>query len=209
MRLDHLQVPEFIVFLSTYPTKPYWHLLKTNSFQLVIKYQRSKYVIYEISYFTFSSSLPLQNKGGIVQHISQLSYTVDHCFWQGDIDFLPNDPWPHSEALCNTFKINSKSKLWFSVLIFRSHIVQGHGYSGLLTWLSSRESPCQSKRPGFDPWGWEDPLEKGMATHSSVLAWRIPWAKKPGRLQSLGVSKSQTRLSSHACGYFAISAVFF
>ena len=31
---------------------------------------------------------------------------------------------------------------------------------------------------------WEDPLEKGMATHSSVLAWRIPWTEKPGRLQS-------------------------
>ena len=34
--------------------------------------------------------------------------------------------------------------------------------------------------------GWEDPLEKGMATHSSVLAWRIPWTEEPGRLQSIG-----------------------
>jgi len=33
--------------------------------------------------------------------------------------------------------------------------------------------------------GWEDPLEKGMATHSSTLAWRIPWTEKPGRLQSM------------------------
>ena len=33
--------------------------------------------------------------------------------------------------------------------------------------------------------GWEDPLEKGMATHSSILAWRIPWTEEPGRLQSL------------------------
>ena len=32
--------------------------------------------------------------------------------------------------------------------------------------------------------GQEDPLEEGMATHSSVLAWRIPWTEKPGRLQS-------------------------
>ena len=32
--------------------------------------------------------------------------------------------------------------------------------------------------------GWEDPLERGMATHSSVLAWKIPWAEEPGRLQS-------------------------
>ena len=33
---------------------------------------------------------------------------------------------------------------------------------------------------------WEDPLEKGMATHSSILAWRIPWTEESGRLQSMG-----------------------
>ena len=39
--------------------------------------------------------------------------------------------------------------------------------------------------------GWEDPLEKGMATHSSILAWRIPWTEEPGGLLSMG-SQSQT-----------------
>ena len=34
--------------------------------------------------------------------------------------------------------------------------------------------------------GWEDPLEKEMVTHSSILAWRIPWMEKPGKLQSTG-----------------------
>ena len=34
--------------------------------------------------------------------------------------------------------------------------------------------------------GWEDPLEKGMATHSSILAWKIPWTEEPGGLQSMG-----------------------
>ena len=38
----------------------------------------------------------------------------------------------------------------------------------------------------------EDPLEKKMATHSSVLAWEIPWTEEPGGLQSVGSSKSQT-----------------
>ena len=33
---------------------------------------------------------------------------------------------------------------------------------------------------------WEDPLEEGMATHSSILAWKIPWMEEPGRLQSMG-----------------------
>ena len=35
--------------------------------------------------------------------------------------------------------------------------------------------------------GWEDPLEKEMATHSSILAWKIPWMEEPGRLQSMGL----------------------
>ena len=43
--------------------------------------------------------------------------------------------------------------------------------------------------------GWEDPLEKEMATHSNLLAWRTPWTEEPGGLQFMGVAKSQTRLS--------------
>ena len=42
--------------------------------------------------------------------------------------------------------------------------------------------------------GWEDPLEKGMAAHSSVLAWRIPWSEKPCRLQPMGL-QSWTQVS--------------
>ena len=45
--------------------------------------------------------------------------------------------------------------------------------------------------------GWEDLLEKEMATHSSILAWKIPWMVEPGRLHTVhGVSKSETRLSN-------------
>jgi len=39
-------------------------------------------------------------------------------------------------------------------------------------------------RQSFHPW--EDPLQEGMATHSSILVWRIPWTEEPGGLQSLG-----------------------
>ena len=42
--------------------------------------------------------------------------------------------------------------------------------------------------------GWEDPLEKEMATHSNTLAWKIPWTEEPGRLQSMG-SQSRPQLS--------------
>ena len=40
--------------------------------------------------------------------------------------------------------------------------------------------------------GWEDPLEKEMATHSSTLAWKIPWTEEPGRLQSMGSQTDTT-----------------
>ena len=40
--------------------------------------------------------------------------------------------------------------------------------------------------------GWEDILEKGMATHSTILAWRIPWTEEPGRLQSMGLQELDT-----------------
>ena len=46
-------------------------------------------------------------------------------------------------------------------------------------------STCNAGDPG-SILGWEDPLEEGMATHSSILAWRIPWTEEPGGLQSIG-----------------------
>ena len=62
---------------------------------------------------------------------------------------------------------------------------------GLPWWLSDKESTCQCRRHGLNPWAGsltqEDPLEKEMATHSSILAWEVPWTKEPGGLQSMGL----------------------
>ena len=44
--------------------------------------------------------------------------------------------------------------------------------------------------------GMEDPLEKEMATHSSILAWRIPWTEEPGRLQSMGSQRGRQNLAT-------------
>ena len=47
--------------------------------------------------------------------------------------------------------------------------------------------------------GWEDPLKEGMVTHSSIPAWRIPWAEEPGGLQSLGSQRDgHTEETPHA-----------
>ena len=51
------------------------------------------------------------------------------------------------------------------------------------------------------PLGWEDPLEKEMATYSSVLAWRIPRTEEPGGLQSMGYKESDTTLQLNSFSF--------
>ena len=56
--------------------------------------------------------------------------------------------------------------------------------------------------------GWEDPLEEGMATHTSILAWRTPWTEEPSRLQSIGSHRvghdGNNSACMHACMYMHI-----
>ena len=55
--------------------------------------------------------------------------------------------------------------------------------------------------------GWEDPLEKGMAPHSSILAWRIPWTKEPGGLQSMGLQKVRHNCVTITFPFFPLNNV--
>ena len=57
--------------------------------------------------------------------------------------------------------------------------------------------------------GWEDLLEKGMATHSSILAWRISWTGEPGRLESMGSQRVQHNWETFTCDYeFSVESTF-
>ena len=77
-------------------------------------------------------------------------------------------------------------KYWsFSFSISPSIYTSFPGGSG------GKESACHAGDPGSIP-GWKDSLEKGMATHSSNLTWRIPWTEEPGGLQSMGQKESDT-----------------
>ena len=58
-------------------------------------------------------------------------------------------------------------------------------YKGFPCSSVGKESACSAGDPGLIP-GLEDPLEKEMATHSSILAWKILWTEEPGGLQSMG-----------------------
>ena len=76
---------------------------------------------------------------------------------------------------------------------------------------SGKEPMCQGRRQ--ETWvqslGQEDPLEEGMATHSSILAWRIPWTEEPSRLQSIGSQRVGwlKQLNMNACIYVIYSLV--
>ena len=54
--------------------------------------------------------------------------------------------------------------------------------AGLPSWLSGKEYACQCGRRRFHPWVGQIPLEEEMATHSSILAWGIPWTEETGGL---------------------------
>ena len=59
---------------------------------------------------------------------------------------------------------------------------------GFPQWLGGKESACNQEPQEMQVWslGQKDSLEEGIATHSSILAWRIPWTEEPGGLQSVG-----------------------
>ena len=67
---------------------------------------------------------------------------------------------------------------------------EGIGYPLQYLWASLVAQMVKNLPAMRETWvqsqGWEDPLEEGMATHSIILAWRIPWTEEPGGLQSTG-----------------------
>ena len=69
------------------------------------------------------------------------------------------------------------------------------------TWLSDWACLLRSRRCGFDPLGWEDPLEKEMATHFSILAWRMPWTEEFYRLHSTELRRVRHNWLTHLLTY--------
>ena len=79
------------------------------------------------------------------------------------------------------FAVPPNSVFW----LFKSVRFQVFCLASLVA-LMVKNPPANAGDPGSETLGWEDLLEKGMAPHSSILAWRIPWTEEPGRLQSMG-----------------------
>ena len=73
------------------------------------------------------------------------------------------------------------------------------------------ENPPAMQKPQARSLSWEDPLEEGTATHSSILAWRIPWTEEPGGLSPWGHEESDmtemTWRAGRSCGGLATSKI--
>ena len=79
----------------------------------------------------------------------------------------------------------TKQRLWQNIVYYNKS-----RRASLVAQLVKNLPAVQETRVWFQ--GLEDPLEKEMATHSSILAWRIPWIEEPGGLQSMGLQESDT-----------------
>ena len=89
---------------------------------------------------------------------------------------LPEEP-PTLEVIVHDLTIFFHSKQFLELLFQNSLVAQ----------RLKRLPPMQETQ--IRSLDWEDPLEKEMVTHSSIIAWRIPWTEKPGRLQSMGLQR--------------------
>ena len=108
----------------------------------------------------------------------------------------------HSRPLCLAWRWLSSPYVFRSSFFFvtklplhlRTSVISDKGppywFHGFPKWLSGKESAWQETP--VPTLGQEDPLEKEMAAHSSILAWKIPWSEEPGELQSMGLQKSWT-----------------
>ena len=114
--------------------------------------------------------------------------------FQGQRSLVGSSPWDH-KVLNTTEQLSTYHQ-------DQNRGDQGEAYPGKLTLPGSKPgASLVAQRIKHLPamqetqvrsLGWEDPLEKEMATHSSILGWRIPWTEEHGRLQSMGSQESDT-----------------
>ena len=125
------------------------------------------------------------------------AYGMELSFWLR-IDSLLNSPSKASSLPPTPLPTSA-----FCAFIFGNVCIPLSDFPG---GTGGKEPTCQCrrrKRCSFDPWvGQEDPLEKSMATHSSVHAWRISWTEEPGGPRSTGLWRVGHDWSDLACTYF-------
>ena len=110
----------------------------------------------------------------------------------------------YKTSRCTSIQFLFPCPLWMLMMPVRCH--------WFLPWASLVAQVVKNSPAMWETWvrsqGWEDPLEKGTSTHSSVLAWRIPWTEEPSRLRSMGL-QSRTWLSDFHFYYLEALFLFF
>ena len=97
-------------------------------------------------------------------------------------------------------RINIIKLIYWSLMFEREFPLVEMQLNYLHRWLSDKKSSRQWRRHWVWSVGQEDPLEQEMATHSSILAWKIPQTEEPGRLQSMGSQRvGHDWVTEHAC----------
>ena len=112
-----------------------------------------------------------------MKHLFRVSHTQQGSSKRHIYDKKPShSEWlPLAAALRDAEQERLKfTSSWFWLLLPFNH--------GLPRWLNGKESACQCRRCGFGPWVRKIPWRRILATHSSILAWEIPWTEEPGRL---------------------------
>ena len=98
-----------------------------------------------------------------------------------------------------------RERLVYGIIFFFFFFTMGYGEEWasqvmlMLKNLPANAGDTSYAEMWFQSWGREDPLEEGMATHSSICAWRIPWIEEPGGLQSIGSQRVRHDTDMHAC----------
>ena len=119
-------------------------------------------------------------------------------YWSGFpcplLRYLPNsgtEPTsPVSSALQgDSLLLNTREAPYIHVCVYMCVCLCVCVYMYIPGGSDGKESACNAGDPGSIPWVRQDPLEKGMATHSSILTWRVPWTEEPGGLLSTGLQR--------------------
>ena len=133
-----------------------------------------------------------------LSHWPRSLFRVFHKLWKKPKWTL----WPAQYIILNfVFRTNISSWDWSSETLDKLPIKKPslRIFSGFSGGSGGKESACQCRDAGSIP-SWEDPLEKGMATHSSILAWRIPWTEDPSGLQSMRLQRvGHEWVTEHVC----------